>query len=73
MSNPYKYHISLFVSFAKGATDDTLISKRCLDMNQIKIGSFSKQLRKEKELTQGELAKKLNVSNRSVSRWETGD
>lgn len=42
-------------------------------MDQIKIGSFLKQLRKEKELTQGELAEKLNVSNRSVSRWETGN
>lgn len=41
-------------------------------MDQIKIGSFLKQLRKEKELTQGQLAEKLNVSNRSVSRWETG-
>ena len=42
-------------------------------MDQIKIGSFLKQLRKEKELTQGQLAEKLNVSNRSVSRWETGN
>ena len=41
-------------------------------MDQIKIGSFLRQLRKEKELTQGQLAEKLNVSNRSVSRWETG-
>lgn len=42
-------------------------------MDQIKIGSFLKKLRKEKKLTQGELAEKLNVSNRSVSRWETGN
>lgn len=41
-------------------------------MNQIKIGSFLKELRKEKELTQEQLAEQLNVSNRSVSRWETG-
>jgi len=41
-------------------------------MDQIKIGSFLKELRKGKELTQEQLAEQLNVSNRSVSRWETG-
>lgn len=41
-------------------------------MDQIKIGLFLKQLRKEKELTQEQLAERLNVSNRTVSRWETG-
>ena len=41
-------------------------------MDQIKIGAFLRQLRKEKELTQEQLAEKLNVSNRTISRWETG-
>lgn len=41
-------------------------------MDQIKIGSFLKKLRKEKGLTQVQLAEQLNISNRSVSRWETG-
>lgn len=41
-------------------------------MDQEKIGSFLKQLRREKELTQEQLAEILNVSGRSVSRWETG-
>ena len=41
-------------------------------MNQMKIGSFLKELRNEKGLTQGQLAEQWNVSNRSVSRWETG-
>ena len=41
-------------------------------MYQIKVGSFLKTLRKEKNLTQEALAEKLNVSNRTVSRWETG-
>ncbi len=41
-------------------------------MDQIKIGSFLKELRKETGLTQEQLAEHLNVSNRSVSRWETG-
>ncbi len=41
-------------------------------MNQQKIGVLLKELRKEKNLTQAELAEKLGVSNRSISRWENG-
>ena len=41
-------------------------------MNQQKIGSFLKELRTKKGLTQAELAEQLNTTNRSVSRWETG-
>ncbi|MCQ2483606.1 MAG: helix-turn-helix transcriptional regulator [Clostridia bacterium] len=41
-------------------------------MDQQKIGLFLKELRKEKELTQEQLADKLFVSRRTVSRWETG-
>lgn len=41
-------------------------------MNQIKIGVFIKELRKEKGLTQEQLAEQFNVSRRTVSRWETG-
>lgn len=41
-------------------------------MDQPKIGSFLQALRKEKQLTQEQLAEKLNVSRRTVSRWETG-
>lgn len=41
-------------------------------MDQKKIGNFLKELRKEKNLTQEQLAEKLNVSGRTVSRWETG-
>ena len=44
--------------------------KRTLD--QKKTGQFLKALRNEKNLTQEQLAKQFNVSNRSVSRWETG-
>ena len=40
-------------------------------MDQIKIGSFLKELRNEKGLTQGQLAEQFNVSVRTVSRWET--
>ena len=41
-------------------------------MNQKNIGSFLKILRKEKNLTQEQLAEQFNVSSRTVSRWETG-
>jgi len=42
-------------------------------MNQKKIGEFLKQLRKEKNMTQEQLAEKFYVSGRTVSRWETGN
>jgi len=42
-------------------------------MDQILIGKFLKELRKEKNITQEQLADKLNVSGRTVSRWETGN
>ena len=41
-------------------------------MDQMKIGIFLKELRKEKGITQAQLAETLNVSARTVSRWETG-
>lgn len=42
-------------------------------MDQKKIGSFLKELRKEKEITQEQFAEVLGVSGRTVSRWETGN
>lgn len=42
-------------------------------MNQQKIGKFIQERRKEKELTQVELAEKLGVSNRTISKWENGN
>ena len=41
-------------------------------MDTKKIGAFLKQCRKEKKLTQEQLAEKFGVSARTVSRWETG-
>ncbi len=41
-------------------------------MNQEKIGKFIADLRKEKELTQKELADKIGVTDRAVSKWENG-
>ena len=41
-------------------------------MDQQKIGQFLRQCRKEKGITQEQLAEMLGVTNRSVSRWENG-
>ena len=41
-------------------------------MDIVKFGSLLKELRKERGLTQEQLAEKLGVTNRTVSRWETG-
>ena len=41
-------------------------------MDQIKIGKFIASCRKEEGMTQAELAEKLGISDRAVSKWETG-
>ncbi len=41
-------------------------------MNQIEIGKFIAKCRKEKKLTQAQLAERLNITDRAVSKWETG-
>ena len=41
-------------------------------MEQEKIGKFILQLRKEKGMTQKELAEKLGVTDRAISKWENG-
>lgn len=41
-------------------------------MDAVKCGEFIAELRKEKNLTQKDLANKLNVSDKAISRWETG-
>ena len=41
-------------------------------MNTYEFGKFLAQLRKEKGLTQLQLAKQLNVTDKAISRWETG-
>ena len=42
-------------------------------MDQIKIGEFLKELRKEHNLSQEQLADKMHTSSRSISRWENGN
>lgn len=41
-------------------------------MNNNATGTFIAQLRKENNLTQKQLAEKLNVTDKAISRWETG-
>lgn len=41
-------------------------------MDQIMIGNFMAKKRKEKNMTQARLAEKLGVSDKTISKWETG-
>ena len=41
-------------------------------MDQVKIGKFIAECRKNNNLTQVQLAEKLNITDRAVSKWETG-
>ena len=41
-------------------------------MNQTEIGKFIAKCRKGKSLTQAQLAERLNITDRAVSKWETG-
>lgn len=41
-------------------------------MDQIKIGKFIAECRKNQNMTQAELAEKLNITDRAISKWETG-
>jgi len=41
-------------------------------MDQEKIGKFIANLRKDKNLTQFELAEKLGITDKAISKWETG-
>ena len=41
-----------------------------MDIKQ--TGGFIQELRKERKMTQQDLAKELNVTDKAISRWETG-
>lgn len=41
-------------------------------MDNVKIGQLILQLRKEKGMTQQQLAEQLKISNKTISKWETG-
>ncbi len=57
-----KKSLVLCYSYVKGGVNVT--SKEC--------GGFIAELRKENKLTQKELAEKINVTDKAISRWETG-
>ncbi len=42
------------------------------EMDCAKVGQLILQLRREKGLTQREVAEQLNISDKTVSKWETG-
>ncbi len=42
-------------------------------MDQIKIGRFIASIRKEQNFTQRQLAEKLNISDKTISKWECGN
>lgn len=52
--------------------NDILFMKGEANMNQEKIGKFIAEMRKEKKLTQEELASQLNITKNAVSKWERG-
>lgn len=43
-----------------------------IEMNQLVIGKYISLKRKQKNMTQEQLAEKLGVSNKTISKWETG-
>ncbi len=43
-----------------------------IQLDLIKIGKFIAELRKENGLTQEQLGDKIGVTNKTISRWETG-
>ncbi len=42
-------------------------------MDQIKIGRFIQEKRKEQKLNQSDLAERLNITDRAISKWENGN
>jgi transcriptional regulator with XRE-family HTH domain/DNA-directed RNA polymerase subunit RPC12/RpoP len=59
-----------FVSFVAFMAYD--LSERRQSMDQMKIGRFIAECRRKENLTQMQLAEKLNITDRAVSKWETG-
>jgi len=73
VSHKRKQGIARFVSCTFCKIAGTMVFKEVRKMNQIKIGQFLKELRKETGLTQEQFAEQFNLSRRTVSRWENGN
>jgi len=48
-------------------------NKELSGMDTQKIGKFLKELRKEHDMTQEQLGERIGVTNKTVSRWKTGN
>jgi len=49
-----------------------MMAERRSDMDQIKIGKFIAECRKQKNLSQLQLAEKLGITDKAISKWERG-
>ena len=66
--SPYSgYHFT-----GKNAILSIKETKEASEMEQIKVGRFITKKRKEQNLTQEQLAERLGISNKTISKWETG-
>ena len=70
MGNP-EYGDSLFVGLTKCAGSGIMLAE-VINMDLNRIGKFIAALRKQKGLTQEQLGEQIGVTNKTVSRWETG-
>ena len=52
--------------------ENAMLFVEVTEMDLVKIGNFLSELRKEHGFTQEQLGEKLGVTNKTVSRWETG-
>lgn len=66
------FHESWIDFYAHGKHNGTAIKQWRYSMDTKQTGRFIAELRRERGLTQDGLAGKLNVTNKAVSRWETG-
>ena len=62
---------SLFVVKTK-RHDFAILFVEVIQMDLVQIGKFIAELRKEQKLTQEQFGEKIGVTNKTVSRWETG-
>ena len=69
--NPRVYNDSLFVVKTENAAF-AIVSSEVIHMELTQIGKFIAELRKEQGFTQEQLGDKIGVTNKTISRWETG-
>ena len=62
--------ISTFSSCYYGVIDIVFHERRVPYMNQVKVGKFIAECRKQNGYTQAELAEKLGLSDKTISKWE---